>query len=94
MSPPEEFSLAAPAFDFLLAPGRYKVAHGGRGSAKSWSVARTLLGLGAVSPLRILCAREYQASIADSVHRLLADQIDTLGLSDEYDVTDREISSR
>lgn len=89
-----DFVLAPAAFDFLLAEGRYKVAHGGRGSAKSWSVARTLLGLGAVRPLRVLCAREYQASIADSVHRLLADQIDVLGLTREYDVTDAEIVSK
>lgn len=93
MSPPD-LILAPPAFDFLLGPGRYKVPHGGRGSAKSWSVARILLGMGAIQPLRILCAREYQASIADSVHQLLSDQIDDLNLSDEYTVTQREIVSR
>ncbi len=87
-------ALTPPAFHFLLGPGRYKVAYGGRGSAKSWSVARTLLAMGAVSPLRILCAREYQVSIADSVHRLLVDQIDALGLGREYRVTQREIVSR
>ena len=86
--------LAPPAFDFLLGPGRYKVPHGGRGSAKSWSVARVLLGMGALQPLRILCAREYQASIADSVHQLLSDQIDELKLTSEYSITQREISSR
>ena len=83
--------LAPPAFDFLLGPGRYKVPHGGRGSAKSWSVARVLLGMGAIQPLRILCAREFQASIADSVHQLLSDQIDELGLTNEYTITQREI---
>jgi phage terminase large subunit len=31
---------------FLFAPGRYKVAYGGRGSAKSWSIARALLLIG------------------------------------------------
>ena len=86
--------LAPPAFDFLLGPGRYKVPHGGRGSAKSWSVARVLLGMGAIQPLRILCAREFQASIADSVHQLLSDQIDELGLTNEYTITQREIVSR
>ena len=86
--------LAPPIFDFLLGPGRYKVAWGGRGSAKSWSVARVLLGMAATAPLRILCAREFQSSIADSVHRLLADQIDALGLTDQFDVLQHEITSR
>lgn len=60
----------------LCQPSRYKVLYGGRGSAKSWSIARALLLLGASgAPLRILCAREIQLSITDSVHHLLADQI-------------------
>ena len=65
---------------FLLAPHRYKVAYGGRGSGKSWSFARALVVLGASKPLRILCAREFQRSIKDSVHRLLSDQIQKMGL--------------
>lgn len=65
---------------------RYKVAFGGRGSAKSWSFARKLLLIGADRPMRILCARELQISIKDSVHRLLSDQVDSLGLSDVYEV--------
>lgn len=60
--------------------------HGGRGGAKSWTIARTLLLLGAEKPLRILCAREFQSSIADSVHKLLSDQIDELGLGKQYTV--------
>ncbi len=59
----------------LFQPFRYKVLYGGRGGAKSWSVARALLAQGMKEPLRILCAREVMRTIADSVHRLLADQI-------------------
>ena len=73
------FSLAC-----LHQDSRYKVLHGGRGSAKSWSVARVLLIRGTEEPLRILCAREFQNSLADSVHRLLADQIELLQLSGFY----------
>jgi hypothetical protein len=58
---------------FLLERSRYKIIYGGRGSAKSWSVARTLLLQGAEEPLRILCTREFQNSLLDSSHRLLAD---------------------
>jgi len=71
---------------FLFEPHRYKVAYGGRGSAKSWSFARALLILGAQKTLRILCARETQKSLADSVHKLLSDQIKALGLETFYEV--------
>ena len=70
----------------LFDPFRYKVVYGGRGSGKSWGVARWLLLDGARSKLRILCTREIQKSIQDSVHKLLADQIASLGLSGFYDV--------
>jgi len=70
----------------LFKPYRYKVLHGGRGGAKSWGVARALLLLGAQNPIRVLCAREFQNSIADSVIKLLADQLEPLGLSDHYEV--------
>ena len=79
---------------FLFEPAPYKVAHGGRGSAKSWSFARALLLLGKAKPLRILCAREVQKSINDSVHTLLADQITALGLEDFYEVLRTEIRGR
>ena len=77
---------------YLFAPSRYKVAHGGRGSAKSWSYARALLIQGAQGKLRILCAREVQKSIKDSVHKLLSDQIQALGLGGFYDVQQALIS--
>jgi PBSX family phage terminase large subunit len=37
-------------------------------------------------PLRILCAREFQNSLTDSVHRLLAEQIEQLHLGGFYTV--------
>lgn len=79
------------SLDFLFQPARYKVAHGGRGSGKSWGVARALLILGAGKKLRILCCREIQNSIAESVHQLLADQIGDLGLAHFYDIGKKEI---
>lgn len=63
------------AFSDLFLPKRYKVYYGGRGSGKSWSFALALLLKGMEAPIRVLCARELQISIADSVHKLLADQI-------------------
>lgn len=71
---------------FLFQPNRYKVMYGGRGGAKSWGVARALLIQGAESPLRILCARELQTSIKESVHHLLESQINALELTDFYHI--------
>ncbi len=69
---------------FLFEPHRYKVAYGGRGGAKSWGFARALLILGMQRPLRILCSRETQKSITDSVHKLLSDQIQAMEFSTHY----------
>jgi phage terminase large subunit len=79
---------------FLLEPHPYKVAWGGRNSLKSWSFARCLLTLGIKSDLRILCARQVQKSLAQSVHQLLKDQIEELGYGDLYDVTDNAIRGK
>ena len=75
----------------LWTPSRYKILHGGRGGAKSWNIARTLLAKGVKESLRILCAREFQNSIKESVYQLLVDQIKTLGLSEHYNCTKTEI---
>jgi phage terminase large subunit len=75
-----------PKLEPLFNPSRYKILYGGRGAAKSWGIARALLLLGSMRPLRVLCAREIQLSISDSVHHLLADQVDQLGLGHFYNV--------
>jgi phage terminase large subunit len=76
----------------LFKPKRYKVLYGGRGGAKSWGIARALLILGTQKPLRILCAREFQTSIADSVHQLLSDQIGSLKLDHFYSIQNNYIT--
>lgn len=78
----------------LFDPARYKVLYGGRGGAKSWGVARALLIIGARQTTRILCAREFQTSIKDSVHKLLSDQIFALGLQDFYEITQTAIRGK
>jgi len=64
---------------------------GGRGAAKSWNFARALLIRGAMKPQRVICAREFQNSIADSVHQLLSDQVEALGLGGFYRILKTEI---
>lgn len=79
------------AYAGLKKPYRYKVFYGGRGSGKSWTVARHLILRALAEPITILCAREIQNSISDSVHRLLREQIDLLGLSAYFRVTQNAI---
>lgn len=76
---------------FLEKPARYKIAYGGRGGAKSWAFADELLQQGIEKPLRILCAREIQKSMKESVHQLLRDRIQALGLERFYTVLNDEI---
>lgn len=78
----------------LFKPARYKVLWGGRGGAKSWGIARALLIMGANRPLRILCARELQTSIKDSVHKLLSDQIAALGMDGFYEIQQATIKGQ
>lgn len=78
----------------LFAPKRYKVVYGGRGKGGSWGIARALLIKALEQPLRILCTREIQKTISESVHQLLSDQIVLLGLQDFYEVKDTYIAGR
>jgi phage terminase large subunit len=80
------------AFRRLFEPSRYKAAWSGRGAAKSHSFAAALLTLGYMRQERILCCREIQTSIKDSVKRLLDDKIASMPhLAAHYRSTDQEI---
>jgi len=81
-------------YNFLKQKARYKIISGGRGSAKSWEVAAELVTRGAQKKIRVLCCREIQRSIKQSVHKLLSDTIDRLGLNNDYKITDHKISNR
>lgn len=72
-------------------PMRYKFVRGGRGGGKSWGIARKLLIRGTQKVERVLCTREVQKSIAQSVHQLLKDQIAELQLHNFYEVLNNEI---
>lgn len=76
----------------VYARSRYKVAKGGRGSSKSWGVAGMGVAMASEKPLRILCVREYQNSIQESIHQLLHDRIEHLGLGTDFDVQAKVIN--
>ena len=65
--------------------------HGGRGAGKSWTIARKLLLEGITQPGRVLCARETMKSMADSVHEVLATQIQAMNMGGHYQVMANEI---
>lgn len=66
----------ATVFEPLLAPARYKGAHGGRGSGKSHFFAGLLIEDSLAEPgLRSVCIREVQKSLKDSAKRLLEDKL-------------------
>jgi phage terminase large subunit len=80
-----------PKFRPFLEPRRYKVAYGGRGSGKSWTVAQLLVMKAMTSNCRILCAREIQKSISDSVIQLLDDTINRMGVAEYFEVQRNQI---
>ena len=72
---------------FITEKKRYKVSYGGRGSSKSWTAGRSLIVHALQSKIRILCTRQLQTSIKDSVHKLLCDSIFELGLDKYFEIT-------
>lgn len=72
---------------FLQEQKRYKVAYGGRGSGKSYNIGIMLIIKMIQNPLRILCTRQLQTSIRDSVHKLLSDIIEKYGMLSYFTIT-------
>lgn len=77
----------------ILQPRRFKVMYGGRGGAKSHTVAEVLLMMGTRETKRIVCVRQIQKSLAESSMQVLKDYIDTLDLGAYYEVLKTEIRS-
>ena len=75
----------------LLYPKRYKGAYGGRGGAKSHFFAEQALVKCYAAPVRVVCIREIQDSIRDSVRQLLVDKIQKLGMGTFFTVLESEV---
>lgn len=69
---------------------RESAVYGGRFSLKSHTIARYLLIRARMAKTRIACFREFQNSIAESSHQLLADLIREYGMTD-FEVTGNAI---
>ena len=88
-----DFKLS-PIFKPLIKSARYKSLRGGRGGAKSWAVASVLIEVSRRGTFRILCARELQNSISDSVISLLNDTISRCGYDAEFEVLKNRIINK
>lgn len=83
-----------PKMESLFSDKRYLIYYGGRGGGKSHSIAKSLLIRAAQKPLRVLCTREVQKSIKQSVHALLSDLIKFMDMGKFYDILESEIRGK
>lgn len=86
--------MANPYFKPLIRKARYKVLYGGRGSGKSYFLAELAVEVSRRIGTVILCAREFQGSLDDSVYQLLIETIDRLGYTDEFDILKSTITHK
>ncbi len=78
----------------LLAPSRYKGAHGGRGSGKSHFFAeRVVVESIAQRGLRTVCIRESLRSLKESSKLLIEDKIQSLGVGSYFRVLNDRIET-
>lgn len=75
----------------LFEPARHKAFFGGRGSAKSHSFATALAAISSKQTKRIVCARQFQNSIRDSVKELLEKKMQEMGILHQFARYEREI---
>lgn len=88
------------AFAGLFEPYRHKAFYGGRGSAKSHTFAGALGIITAKHTKRVVCARQFQNSIKDSVKELIESKLEALGYignknkPDRFEITKTEIAHK
>jgi len=68
--------------------------YGGRGGGKSVGAHLTALIMGMERPIRVVCGREIQKSIKDSVHTLLSDMIRRYNLEWFYTIQETVIKGK
>lgn len=73
---------------------RYISVRGGRGSGKTKNFARALVMRSTVEKLRVLCTREVQLSIRESVYATIVNEIRELGLESQFEILSNEIRSK
>lgn len=83
------------SMEFLLTePALFKVLWGGRGAGKTLNIARAIVILCTQKKLRVICLREFQNSIAESVHAEIKNNIIDMNVEEEFNITDNVITSK
>ena len=77
--------------DFWSKPSRYKVLYGGRSSGKSWDAAANAIRIANHCKIKVLCTRQFQNKIEESVYSLLKIQIERFSLRDRFTVLNNKI---
>jgi phage terminase large subunit len=77
--------------DFWDAPARNRVLYGGRASSKSWDAAAYAIFLAQLCEIKVLCVRQFQNKISESVYTLLKIQIERYGLKNRFKITENRI---
>lgn len=80
--------------EFLFKPASIKVAYGGRGAGKTEGFAQALIILAQNKKLRIACFREFHKSMKESVYQTIVGQIESMGLTHEFDIQVTTIISK
>lgn len=78
-------------FEPFWKPARFKATYGGRGSAKSWTIATIMIINAMNQRKRYLCCREIQRSIEESVKELLEQRIHEMGASYLWNITNQKM---
>ena len=76
---------------FWQKPARNRVLYGGRDSTKSWDAAGMAIAIAQSCSVRVLCTRQFQNKIEESVYTLLKIQIARFGLSDDFTILNTKI---
>ena len=80
-----------PAFKEYLQPARFKVAYGGRGSAKTRTFITLLVDNVLYYGWRVVCFREIMKSLDDSVYQEIVEEISRRELDEYFNVLRSEI---
>lgn len=77
-----------------MLPARNRVLYGGRSSSKSWDAAGFAIYLAGACKIRVLCTRQFQNKIEESVYTLLKIQIWRFGLQADFDIQKSKIINK
>lgn len=79
------------AYNEKKEPVRVRVLYGGRSSSKSWDAAGFVVFLAQRCKIKVLCARQFQNKIEESVYTLIVQTIERFGLREQFRILENKI---